>query len=133
MTTVPTTADSEQYWRAESSTEKTLRTLRHRVTAAVVIGLVFFVVATSVFFVKIDAKFSATQQNSADTKATVEKIRSTQVANITRNDAIATCEVGDFNDAFKALSLALSHDNNRADYPTAQICTAAAAPTRTRK
>lgn len=94
-----------------------MRTLRIRVTVIALVVAALFVAGAFVFFVKIDAKFSATQ-------STVGKIRSTQIDNITRNDAISTCEVNDFNAAFRALALGFAHDNNPADYPKAQVCTA---------
>lgn len=80
------TAESAQFWSAQESTEQTLKTLRRRVTAALVVGLIFFVVAVSVFFVKIDGKISAIE-------AKVDKVRTTQVANTKTNDAIGRCDV----------------------------------------
>lgn len=80
------TSDSEEFWSAQEATEATLRTLRRRVTVALVVGLAFFIVAVSVFFIKIDGKFSA-----IETK--VDAIRTTQVTNTKTNDAIGRCDV----------------------------------------
>jgi hypothetical protein len=83
---VTATAESAQFWSAQEATEATLKKLRRRVTATALVGLVFFVVAVSVFFVKIDGKFS-----TIDTK--VDQIRTTQVSNTSTNDAIERCDV----------------------------------------
>lgn len=93
-----------------------MKTLRRRVTAVVVVGLAFFVIAVSVFFVKIDGKFSHTE-------AKVDAIRKAQVANVTRNDEIATCSLNDANAVLHAAALALQGDRNAADYPKAIACT----------
>lgn len=63
-----------------------MKTLRHRVTAAAALGFVFFIVAVSVFFVKIDGKISAIESK-------VDTVRTTQVSNTRHNDDLTTCEI----------------------------------------
>lgn len=119
------TAQSEQFWTAETETETTLRTLRRRVSVAAVVVVVFVCSSWGIFLVKQDGKYSAIER-------TVKAIRSTQVDNTKTNDAIGRCDVTTGDDFIFDIVRLAQREPPTTGYRIPAPCKALA-PTRTRK
>jgi hypothetical protein len=109
------------------------RELRNRsynfaMAAVVFVTCLILVIGGLVLYVKIDGKVSTTESSTAKTQRTVEAIRQAQIINLANSVVVEQCEIGDFNDAFKALALAFAGDKNVADYPKAVVCSVPTAP-----
>lgn len=127
---------------AVKRSEETLRSNRVANRTLVIIALVTAAIVIAIFAVtaiKLDAKASHTESTGDATYGKVVTIFNRQTTNLANSNAIARCEIGDFNDAFNALALAFAGDKNVADYPHAQVCKIPAGtapstpPRRTRK
>lgn len=120
------TPDSAEFWDSHKATEDTLRTLRRRFVVVVLVGAAFVIAALSIFLIKTDAKFSATEADVHSVKVTVHKIRDTQVRNTNRNDALAVCQVTTGDDfIFDILRLVATTPTPTTGYKVPMDCAAA--------
>lgn len=99
------TPEVAAYWGSREQTNSTLRTLRIRFTIMVAVFLTVIVVATIIFFVKVDGK--------------VSDIQAVQHHNTQLSNQRAGCQDDAFNAILKDVRLVFAGDRNPKDYAKA--------------